>query len=94
MMSSKDYCKSIYNRFKYNPPIESPDIPLTKCKDSPKNVIETDYQLDNDYYQIFRDFLKNMSEVKFIRKNYDEMFDIYLDKMVFLVQILQRPIQK
>ena len=41
MNSSKDYYKSLYNRFKSNPPIESPDILLTKYKDPPKNVIET-----------------------------------------------------
>ena len=84
MSSSKNYYQSIYSRFKdtsIKPELKKVDntLPLVPFSDS-----ESDSTQDQEYYKFFLNVLESKREAKFLRKIHEEMFEIYVDKLVYV----------
>ena len=81
MSSSQNYYRSIFNKFKNNIKSSSIDIKDIINSNLKVNDCESEIQKDNTIYSLFKGILKNKREAKNLRRIYEEMFEIFADKM-------------
>ena len=84
MSTSNFYYKLIYSRFggaSIHPSLES----LIEIKDEAQlEEPECESVLDEEYFDIFKETIKNKREIKQLRKIHKEIFDIYVDKLAYV----------
>ena len=84
MNSNSKYYKSIYERFQNSSNKQIIDQNSKLAQEKSNNEDESDDKLDDAYFSMFKEVLKNTREAKLLRKIHDEMFDIYINKLTYV----------
>ena len=83
MSTSNSYYNLIYSKFNVNSIHPSPES-LIEIKDEAQlEELECESVLDEEYFDIFKETIKNKLEIKKLRIIHNEMFDIYVDKLAY-----------
>ena len=84
MSTSNSYYRFIYSRFGGTSIHPTPESLIDIKDETQVEKPECESVLDEEYFNIFKDTIKNKREIKQLRKIYNEMFDIYVDKLTYV----------
>ena len=74
----------IYSRLSGTSIYPSPDSLIEIKDESQVDEPECESFLDEEYFDIFKEIIMYKREIKRLRKIYNEMFDIYVDKLTYV----------
>ena len=84
MSTSNSSYRLIYSRFGGTSIHPTPESFIEIKDEAQVEEPECESVLDEEYFDIFKETIKNKREIKQLRKIHNEMFDIYVDKLTYV----------